>query len=121
MANLIMYSYGKCSTCRKATKYLEQKKIPFKLVDLSMTAPSESELKQVLSSMDGNLKKLFNTSGQVYRNDGYADKLKAMSENDAIKVLSQTGMLVKRPMLISGKRGISGFNEASWDDFLQND
>jgi arsenate reductase-like glutaredoxin family protein len=69
--------------------------------------------------MNGNLKKLFNSSGQLYREMEMPEKLKIMSEDDAITLLSQNGMLVKRPFLISDHLGLTGFNEAIWAQQLQ--
>ena len=111
-----LYQYGKCSTCKKAIKYLNEKDYEFKEIDITVTPPSKSELKKMLKFYDGNLKRLFNTSGVQYRELKVAEKLKTMSENDAIEMLSTNGKLVKRPFLIEKDYGLVGFKENEWNE-----
>lgn len=68
----------------------------------------------MLGHQGGELKKIFNTSGQDYRALGLADKFDALSESEAIELLTTHGNLVKRPFLISPRVGLVGFNEAAW-------
>ena len=89
MSKLKIYSYKNCGTCKKAIKFLDENEVSYELVDITLTPPSKSELKMVLKGMEGNIKKLFNTSGQVYRGEGYGEKLKTMSEQEAISDLSE--------------------------------
>ena len=111
---MILYVYTKCSTCQKALSFLEQNKIAFTSKEITLTPPSKTELKSMLKFMNENLKKLFNSSGQLYRELDMSNKLKTMPEDVAITLLSQNGMLVKRPFLISDHFGLTGFNEAIW-------
>jgi Spx/MgsR family transcriptional regulator len=111
-----LYQYGKCSTCKKAIKFLKEKDQEFKEIDITQTPPSKAELKKMLAFYDGNLKRLFNTSGVQYREQKVADKLKTMSEADAIDMLSKNGKLVKRPFVISKEYGLVGFKENEWGE-----
>ena len=82
------YEYPKCSTCRKAKAELNQ---------LGLEVES---VKELLEGTDLELKKFFNTSGQSYRSLGLKDKLPTLSQDEAVKLLSSDGMLIKRPILI---------------------
>lgn len=111
---MILYIYSKCSTCQNALKFLERKNVSFVRKEIVETPPSIEELRTMLGYMGGNLKKLFNTSGLLYREMQLTDKLKSMSEEDALSLLNQHGMLVKRPFLLGDDFGLLGFKEAEW-------
>lgn len=101
-------------------KFLDQKRIPYERVSIVESPPSKSELKKMLAWYDGQLTKLFNTSGLVYRELKLREKLKKMTPDEAFTLLSSEGKLVKRPFLISEKFGIVGFNEKEWEKALSN-
>ena len=109
-----IYEYAKCSTCRKALKFLDGKKVVYEKVAIVDTPQSKAELSAMLKHVDGNLKRLFNTSGELYRELGVSEKLKTMSEADALDLLSKHGKLVKRPFVLAGDKGLVGFDEAEW-------
>lgn len=111
---MILYIYSKCSTCQNALKFLERKNIAFVRKEIVETPPSVEELCTMLDYVGGNIKNIFNTSGQLYREMQLNEKLKSMSEEDAILLLSQHGMLVKRPFLLGDDFGLLGFKEAEW-------
>lgn len=114
MKPLTVYAYKNCSTCRNAKLWLEKKKIPFKEMAIRETPPTKSELKTMLAHLDGDLKKLFNTSGEDYRSLGIKDKLPGMSQEEALDLLSKNGNLVKRPFVLGEKTGLVGFKEEIW-------
>lgn len=113
-----LYYYPKCSTCRNAIKYLDAKDLAYKSVNIVETPPSQTELKRMLNHLGGEVKKLFNTSGEMYRELGLKDKVAAMKADEAIKLLAQHGKLIKRPFLLSDHGGVVGFKEAEWQAFL---
>ncbi len=116
-----VYEYSKCSTCVKALKFLETHQISFEKRAIVETPPSVAELKKALVSLKKNgqgLKHLFNTSGVQYRELGIAGKLEQMSEAEALKLLSEHGKLVKRPLLISDEICLVGFKPESWEVLL---
>ncbi len=117
-----IYEYSGCSTCKKALKFLDSKKISYTKFAIVETPPTLRELKQMLAYLkaaNGSLKNLFNTSGVQYRELKIADKLKAgMSEAEALKLLSQNGKLIKRPFLLTENSGVVGFNEPIWASLL---
>ena len=82
------------------------------------TPPTTAELKTALKLLGGDIRKLFNSSGMDYRALGMKDKLPAMSEDDAIELLSQNGNLVKRPFLIGNGVALVGFKPEIWRETL---
>jgi arsenate reductase len=108
-----VYEYEKCSTCRQALKFLDARKIGYQRVPIVERAPSLAELKAMLA-FAGDLRRLFNTSGVVYREMGLGEKLKTMSEADALALLARNGRLVKRPFVLLKDRGLLGFKEDEW-------
>lgn len=108
-----VYEYEKCSTCRKALKFLDAKGIPYKKVAIVEQPPTMAELKGMLAA-GVELKKLFNTSGILYREMKIGDKLKTMTQEQALALLAKHGKLVKRPFVLLEGRGLVGFNENEW-------
>ena len=118
---ITIYTYPKCSTCRKAIKFLEAQGLSFKTLDITVTPPSRSELDSMLASVGGDLRKLFNTSGQVYRELQLSTKLPQLSTDEAMNLLVNNGKLVKRPFLINHGRAVAvGFDQAEWSKLLVN-
>ncbi len=112
---LKLYGYAKCSTCRNALKYLNKKGIQYVNIEITETPPSKRELEQMLKIYDGDLKKLFNTSGQIYRELKMSEKMPNLKKSDAIELLSKNGKLIKRPFALDGSRGVVGFKEEIWN------
>lgn len=112
---MLFIEYPKCSTCKRAKKYLEEKGIDFKDRDIVKENPTKEELAQWIQASRLPVKKFFNTSGMKYREMGLKDKLVSMSQEEQIELLASDGMLVKRPLLIDGDRILIGFREKEWD------
>ncbi|SRR5258706_7770434 len=108
-----VYQYAKCSTCRKALKWLDAKGVKYDSVDIVTTPPKLAELRRALKS-GVPLKKLFNTSGQSYRDGNWGDRLAATSEADALAALTKDGKLVKRPFVLTDSSILVGFDEAAY-------
>lgn len=113
-----IYTYKKCSTCRKATKWLKEQNLDFEELPIRETPPSVDELRAMLEFV-GDLKKLFNTSGQDYRALGMKDKLPSMTNEEAFECLAANGNLAKRPFLLDADKGITGFKEERWEALLK--
>ena len=110
------YGYDKCDTCRKALKFLKAKGVEIESIDITVKAPSAAELSSAVKKL--GLKKLFNTSGQVYREMKLGEKIPTMSETEAVKLLASHGRLVKRPFVIAQGQILVGFNESEWKSLL---
>lgn len=115
---MLFVEYPKCTTCRKAKKWLEEHNIEFEDRDIKEDNPSYEELKEWYNRSDMPLKRFFNTSGMVYRNLKLKDKLPDMDEDEQLKLLATDGMLVKRPVVVTDDHIITGFKEKEWEEKL---
>jgi arsenate reductase len=113
-----VYCYSKCSTCKKALKWLEDNKIDHTVIDIKGDHPDEKTLLELHKKSGLPLKRFFNTSGQLYREMELSKKLPDMSEDEMYKILASDGMLVKRPLLVTEKTVIPGFREEPWKEAL---
>lgn len=103
--------YPKCTTCKKAQKWLDDHGCDYTLRDIKQQNPTLGELREWHSKSGLPLKKFFNTSGLQYKALGLRDKLPGMSEEEQLRLLASDGMLVKRPILIDGERIVVGFQK----------
>ena len=115
---LKVYAYKNCDTCRKSKKWLDSEGIAYTEIPIREQPPTKAECKRMLSYMDGNLRKLFNTAGGDYREMGLKDTLPSMGEAEAITLLTENGNLVKRPFVISKDSGTVGFDAARWAELF---
>ena len=114
-----VYCYSKCSTCKKALKWLDDNKLPYQVIDIKEDHPDEDTLRKLHKKSGLPLKNFFNTSGMIYREMELSKKLPDMSEDDMFKLLASDGMLVKRPLLVTKDQVLPGFKEAAWKEALQ--
>lgn len=110
--------YPKCSTCRKAQAWLDEREIPYELRLILEENPSAEELKAWQTRSRLPLKRFFNTSGLKYKALNLKERLPEMSEEEQLELLSSDGMLVKRPLLISEDFVLVGFREAEYEEKL---
>ena len=117
---ITFYWYPKCSTCRNAKRWLEEHEIPFEVIDMVATPPQPEQLLAWIQSSEAPLTRFFNTSGMKYRELQLKEKVPTMTAQDAADVLATDGMLIKRPLLVSGDRFlINGFKENEYEGVLQ--
>ncbi len=109
-----VYAYAKCSTCRKALKWLEEHGADYVQADIVQKPPSKKELEIVLERSGVPVTKLFNTSGQSYREGKWGERLKKASKAEALDALAQDGKLIKRPLLIADDFALVGFVEGDY-------
>ena len=114
-----VYCYDRCSTCKKALSWLESNNIKYEKIDIKTNHPDESTLRELYKKSALPLKKFFNTSGILYREQKLSEKLPSMSEQEQIKLLASDGMLVKRPLLVCAGAVIPGFKEKEWREALK--
>lgn len=108
--------YRKCSTCLKALKWLQEHEIVFEERAIVEENPSYEELKEWYEKSGMPLKKFFNTSGKLYKEMNLKDRLKEMSEEEQLRLLSTDGMLVKRPLVVGKGFVLTGFREKEWEE-----
>jgi len=115
---MLFLQYPKCSTCRKAKKWLDEHHVTYEERHISDDNPTYDELKEWYGKSGLPIKKFFNTSGMVYKELQLKDRLPAMSEEEQLKLLATDGMLVKRPLVIRDDVVLTGFKEAEWMEKL---
>lgn len=114
-----LYQYPNCSTCKKAIKFLRSHSVSFSDINIADQAPSKAELLTMLAAYDGNIRKLFNTSGMRYRELGMKDKIPTASNEELLDLLAGDGMLVKRPFLLTDGLSVVGFKEEQWQQLVK--
>lgn len=107
--------YPKCTTCKKAEKWLQEKGVDYEARDIRNENPTYEELKQWHETSGLDIKKFFNTSGMLYKEMKLKDRLPSMSLEEKLELLATDGMLVKRPVLVIGDQVLTGFREADWE------
>ena len=116
-----VYCYNRCSTCKKALKWLDENGVEYESIDIKTDHPDESTLREYYALSGLPLKRFFNTSGIPYREMGLSKKLPDMSEDEQLALLATDGMLVKRPLLVGKGFVLTGFKEDEWREKLGND
>ena len=117
---LKVYCYSRCTTCKKALKWLDDRNIAYELTDIKTDHPDEDTLRRYYAASGLPLKRFFNTSGIPYREMELSKKLPAMSEDEQFALLASDGMLVKRPLLVGDGFVLTGFKESEWEEKLQD-
>ena len=112
----LLIHYPKCSTCQKARHWLEAHSIPFESRHITEEPPTRQELARWAQHLP--LKRLWNTSGQRYRQLGLSQRLPGMSPAEQLDLLATDGMLVKRPVLVGEDLVLTGFREEEWSAAL---
>ena len=113
MKKIIFYSYLKCSTCRKAAKWLESKDFEFQLIDIVKEPPLVNYLNLALEQCIDDKKRIFNTRGQAFKKLNI--DIYGLSREEIIQLLLSDGKLIKRPFLIyEEEKVILGFNEIEY-------
>ncbi len=112
---MLFVCYPKCTTCKKARKWLDENEISYDLRDIKIENPTFEELSQWHKKSGLPLKRFFNTSGMLYKSMNLKDKLAEMTEDEQFKLLATDGMLVKRPIAVDDDTVLVGFKESEWD------
>lgn len=115
---LTVYTYEKCSTCRDALKWLREHGIAHVVKPIRETPPSRDEIRAALKAHGGDPRKLFNTSGVDYREQGLKAVLPSLTEDGAVALLTGNGNLVKRPFVIGNGVCLTGFRPQEWSQVL---
>ena len=115
---MLFICYPKCSTCKKAKKWLDEHNVEYTERHIVESNPSYEELKLWHEKSGLALKKFFNTSGLLYKELQLKDKLPEMSEEEQLKLLATNGMLVKRPIVVEGDKVLVGFRESEWENLF---
>ena len=111
--------YPKCTTCQRAKAWLDEKGVEYELRDIKLDNPTFDELAAWHKTSGQPLKKLFNTSGLLYKSMELKTKLPEMTDAEMLKLLATDGMLVKRPLIVGEGFVLVGFKEAEWQEKIK--
>ena len=110
--------YPKCGTCQKAEKWLKANGIEYNYRPIKEENPTKQELSNWLQKSNLPIEKFFNTSGLLYKEKNMKDKVKTLSEDELLSILAENGLMVKRPVLLSGNNVLLGFKEEEWKELF---
>ena len=116
---MLFLEYPKCTTCKKAKKWLDDNGFSYTDRHIVEDNPTADEIKEWHQKSRLDLKKFFNTSGLLYKSMNLKEKLPTMSDEEKYELLASNGMLVKRPIIVSGSTVLTGFREKEWSDVLK--
>lgn len=116
---MLYVCYPKCTTCKKAEKWLVGNGIEYEIRDIKENNPSYDELKEWYDKSGLPLKRFFNTSGNLYKSMNLKDRLPDMDEDEQLRLLATDGMLVKRPIVVTDNIVLVGFREKEWEEVLK--
>ena len=117
--SLRVWAYKNCGTCRDALKFLAERKVAHEVIAIREQPPGVAELRAMLAHTGGEVRRLFNTSGQDYRALNMKERLPALSVEEALALLAANGSLVKRPFALTEHGGAVGFKPAVWESFAR--
>ena len=113
--SLRVFAYANCDTCRKALKFLAERKVAHEVIPIREQPPTVAELHEMLGHVGGDLRRLFNTSGRDYQATNMKERLPKLSVEEALALLAGNGNLVKRPFALSARAGVVGFKLEEWE------
>ncbi len=116
MKILKAYTYSGCGTCKKAVRFLRDRGVDFQEIPIREHPPTLAELEGALKSYQGEVRRLFNTSGRDYKEMELSKKLPSLSDSQALALLAGNGNLVKRPFVVLDQGYLVGFEEAKWSN-----
>ena len=118
-SDVLFIEYPKCSTCRKAKKWLDERGIAYTDRHIVEDNPTADELRTWIATSGLPIRRFFNTSGMKYRELGMKDRFAVgITEDECLELLSQDGMLVKRPLVVGDDFVLVGFKQAEWEQAL---
>ena len=116
---MLFICYPKCSTCKKAKKWLDEHNVEYTERHIVENNPTYDELKEWFNKSGLPIKRFFNTSGLLYKEMKLKDKLPTMSEDEQLQLLATNGMLVKRPLIVGENTVLTGFKENEWNEAIK--
>ena len=116
---MLFICYPKCSTCKKAKKWLDEHNVEYTERHIVENNPTYDELKEWFNKSGLPIKRFFNTSGLLYKEMKLKDKLPTMSEDKQLQLLATNGMLVKRPLIVGENTVLTGFKESEWNEAIK--
>jgi len=116
MNQATVYQYPKCTTCKKALKWLDEKQVDYTSLHIVEAAPDAATIRGLIERSGLPIKNFFNTSGLKYRELGLKDKISTLTLDEAAELLASHGMLIKRPLFVQGDTILVGFKPVQWEE-----
>lgn len=113
---LTLYTYAKCSTCRKAVRWLRERGAEFRERPIREAPPGAEELAAMLAAHGGSLRRIFNTSSQDYRDLGISQRMDSLPPAEAFALIARNGNLARRPFLLGPGLALVGFDAQAWEE-----
>lgn len=114
----LFIQYPSCGTCRKSSKWLEANEIAVQSRHIVEERPSRDELSEWVERSGLPIRKFFNSSGQVYKEQNLKEKVNTASRDELLDILASNGMVVKRPLVVTDEFVLVGFDEKKWKEKL---
>ncbi len=115
---MLFIEYPECTTCKKAKKWLDDHGLQYTDRHIREENPTADELRTWHAKSGLPLKRFFNTSGMLYKEMHLKNRLPEMSEEEQYRLLATDGMLVKRPVIVTEDKVLTGFREKEWEETL---
>lgn len=113
--NFKVYYYASCNTCKKALNFLDNQGIQYETINIRDKPPTKKELRRMLDIVNGEAKRLFNTSSKEYKAQKLKDKIRLMSDQEVIDLLASNGNLIRRPFVIGPEICMVGYMREIWE------
>lgn len=117
---MLMIGHPGCTTCKRAREFLDKAGVEYEWRDIREQNPTKDELKTWQAKSGRPLKRFFNTSGQLYRDQGISAQLPTFTEEEQYDLLASSGMMVRRPILLGDDFILVGFKQAEWEEKISN-
>ena len=107
----VLYGITNCSTVKKARAWLEQHGVEYRFHDFRKDGLDAKTLQALVDKLGWEI--LLNKSGMTWRKFTEKDKC-GLNEKKAQTLMLNHPTVIKRPVLVAGKKHFAGFNEADY-------
>jgi len=101
---LTLYVKPTCTTCRKAVRFLKDRKIPFDAVDLFETPPTAFKLKELCLKLGVAPEDLLRKKDPTYEALRLGSARRTATE--LLQLMSANPGLIQRPIAVKGKKAV---------------
>jgi Spx/MgsR family transcriptional regulator len=109
-----IYLKPSCTTCRNAVADLESRGVTLRRHDLAKEPPSRELLARLID--EAGLGEVVNAKSRAFKARGL--DLEALTKAQAIGLILEEPNLLKRPLLLSGKRAVFGFRRDDYEELF---
>ena len=110
-----LYGIKNCGTVKRALNWLDDQGIDYHFHDYKKEGVDEKQLRAWVRELGWEA--LLNRRGTTWRRLSDAQK-ESIDEHNAISIMLDNPSIIKRPLLISGKKKMLGFDEQEYVEFF---